>query len=104
MARKIIWSLPALQDLNDIYHYIKRDSVYYADKLIDEVIDKVDTLLDMPFRGRIIPELTDESIREIFIKQYRVIYKTTSDSITIHGVIHMARDFQTLWEQEKRAD
>jgi hypothetical protein len=35
-------------------------------------------------------------LREIFVKQYRVIYKIEEKQIVIHGVIHMSQDFEAL--------
>ena len=96
MVKPIIWSDFAIRDLREIYHYIRADSVFYADRLLDEIVSKAESLPPMPNRGRITPEFGDTSIREIFVKQYRVIYKVEEKRIVIHGVIHMARDFEVL--------
>jgi toxin ParE1/3/4 len=96
MVKPIIWSDFAIRDIREIYHYIRADSIFYADRLLDEIVSKVETLPPMPNRGRVTPEFGDSSIREIFVKQYRVIYKIEEERIVIHGVIHMARDFEAL--------
>ena len=37
----ITWSEYAIEDLELIHSYIAKDSVYYANKLVDKIIDKV---------------------------------------------------------------
>lgn len=101
MAREIIWSLPAIEDIESIYSFIKRDSAYYANKFIDELIDRVTLLVEMPSIGRIVPELDINNLREIFVKQYRIVYQIEEEQIVVHGVVHMARDFNALWLKER---
>ncbi len=101
MAKSIIWSRFAINDIRDIYHYIRSDSLFYADRLLDEIVEKAETLISFPHRGRMTPELHDTSIREIFVKQYRLIYKIEENRIVIHGVIHMARDLEALFGKEE---
>jgi len=96
MVKPIIWSDFAIRDIREIYHYIRADSVFYADRLLDEIVTKVESIPPLPNCGRITPEFGDSSIREIFVKQYRVIYKIEEKRIVIHGIIHMARDYETL--------
>ncbi len=48
------WSRPAKQDLKQIYEFISRDSKYYAQKVVLEIIDKSDTLNEFPFMGRVV--------------------------------------------------
>ena len=99
-TREVLWSTLALEDLNSVFEYIARDSQFYANRLIDEVIEKVNSIPDLPFRGRITPEYREETLREVFVKQYRIIYEVTERSVIVHGVIHMARDLESFWHKE----
>lgn len=38
------WSLPAKADLREIYDYIARDSMFYAIKVSNEIVDLSETL------------------------------------------------------------
>ena len=49
---EINWTELALQDLRDIYDYISKDSVFYADRYIDKLIERVDQLESNPKSGR----------------------------------------------------
>jgi plasmid stabilization system protein ParE len=51
------------------------------------------SLKKFPQRGRIVPELRDASVREIFVKQYRLIYEVRSNGIVILSFLHGARQF-----------
>lgn len=87
------WSLPAKTDLKQIHDYIAMDSRYYAKKVAQTIVEKAEDLLSFPELGRIVPEIGDAKVREIFVYSYRLIYEITSGGIEILGVIHGKRDF-----------
>jgi toxin ParE1/3/4 len=89
----VIWSEPAKRDLRHIFEYIARDSIFYAKKVVNIIVEKSMSLDSSPRRGRIVPEINDPDIREIFIYSYRLMYQITTDNIYILGVIHGKRDF-----------
>lgn len=56
-------------------------------------------------RGRVVPEIGNPNIREIFIKEYRLIYRIEESRVVILGLIHGKRDLKALWgREEKRGD
>lgn len=91
MDRKIIWSPRAAENLEDIYHYIAKDSRYYASLVVKRILDLVKTIPDQPLSGRIVPEYGDDSIREKFYSHYRIIYRIKDDVIEIAAIYHGAR-------------
>lgn len=90
----IIWSQPAREDLRLIHQYIAHDSKRYATRVIQDITDKVDTLLNLPRLGRVVPEIGEENVREISMYSYRIMYELIGDTIYIHGVIHKRRHFK----------
>jgi plasmid stabilization system protein ParE len=74
MARKIIWSFEATDDLKAIADYIAKDSAFYAAAFVQEIRDASRSLKELSERGRIVPELSNPNIRELFVKEYRLIY------------------------------
>ena len=88
MARVIIWSLRAAEDVQAIAAYITQDSEAYATSVIRKIIQKTRLLAEFPDIGRIVPEFGDESIREIFAYSYRIIYKVSPEEIVVTAVIH----------------
>ena len=59
------WSAPARDDLKQIHDYISKDSKYYARKVIQEIIAKTEKLIKHPEIGRIVPEVSNQNIREL---------------------------------------
>lgn len=88
---KIIWSDLAVDDLKSIHDYISKDSVSYADNMIERIINGVDQLEDFPQSGRIVPEFNDEKIRELILENYRIIYGIDDQFVSILRVHHAAR-------------
>jgi toxin ParE1/3/4 len=44
-------------------------------------------------RGRVVPELGDDLVRELFVKSYRLIYEIRADKVVILAFLHGARRF-----------
>jgi len=91
------WSEPAKEDLKAIYEYIAHDSPFYAQHVINQIIDKSEKLYDFKEIGRVVPELNDSNIREIFIYSYRIIFENIHDDTIILAVIHGRRDFNSTF-------
>lgn len=102
MARKVTWTEVAWSDLKEAADYIAKDSPHYAAAFVREVRDAARSLGYLAERGRIVPELDDPSIRELFVRSYRLIYQVTEQTAYIVGFIHGARDLWALWEREGR--
>ncbi len=102
MARKIIWSYEAIDDLEALAEYIARDSAFYAAAFVREIRDASRSLSEFSERGRIVPEFANPKIRELFVREYRLIYSAEGSRVVILGLIHGRRDLKRLWEKEKR--
>lgn len=89
----VIWSIPAKQDLKEIYDYIARDSKYYAEKVSQDIVEKSELLHKFPKIGRVVPEIGEANIREVIVYSYRLIYEVSSDKIEILTLIHCKQDF-----------
>lgn len=80
---KITWSLLAVERLENIYVYISEDDASAAQRLVNKIFKKVETLTKNPERGRIVPETNREEIREVFEGEYRIIYRIEPKKISI---------------------
>jgi toxin ParE1/3/4 len=92
----VIWSMPARNDLKQIYDYITKDSRYYATNVVENVISKAENLDEFPEIGRVVPEIGDKNVRELIIYSYRLIYELVSNDVQILAIIHGKRDFSSL--------
>ena len=87
------WSIPAKDDLKQIFEYIAKDSKFYANKVADEIVEKSEMLDKFPEMGRIVPEIEDSNIRELIVYSYRLIYEISAKKIEILALIHGKQDF-----------
>lgn len=87
----MIWSELALDDLKNIYDYISKDSIIYANRVIEKIILRIDQLENFPKSGRVVPELNNNSIRELIQNNYRIIYKVTTQEIFIVSIHHSSK-------------
>jgi plasmid stabilization system protein ParE len=97
MARKIIWTQIAWDDLEDIAEYISRDSANYAAAFVREIRTAARSLEKFSNRGHIVPEVKNPNIRELIIRSYRLIFQVTEKAVFILGLVHGARDLAGLW-------
>ena len=88
MAFKLEWSLQAIEDIEAIASFIEKDSKIYAKSVVSKIYDKSNILTDFPKIGRVVPELNDENVREIFVYNYRIIYNIKEDAILIISIVH----------------
>ncbi|HMO52352.1 MAG TPA: type II toxin-antitoxin system RelE/ParE family toxin [Kiritimatiellia bacterium] len=89
----VVWTDPAVSDLDCIHEYISRDAEVYADALVQDLFDAVDRLESFPLSGRVVPELNDNTTREVIVGSYRIIYDVSDETIRILSVLHGARQF-----------
>ncbi|AWY00429.1 plasmid stabilization protein [Marinomonas primoryensis] len=85
---QIIWTEPALNNLNDIAEYIAVSNPYAARQLVESVFSKVQRLEQFPDSGRIPEEISTLNYREIVVNPCRVFYKVDNDSVYI---LHLLR-------------
>lgn len=57
----------------------------------------------MSDRGRVVPELDDAVTREIFVRDFRLMYEVSSVHVFIVAFVFGARDFET-WRQQRQAE
>jgi toxin ParE1/3/4 len=91
MARLIIWSRRATEDLQEIAEYIAQDSEHYAKSVVRTILKKTHLLAEFPLIGRVVPEFSNDSLREIFAYSYRIIYQVKADEIDVAAIIHGKR-------------
>jgi toxin ParE1/3/4 len=96
MDYKLIWSPQAIEDIQAIAEYIARDSTIYAETTVEQIFQAPERLVQFPKLGRVVPEKNDESIREIFVFQYRIIYEILVSEIHVLTVVHGKRIIDDL--------
>ncbi|KPH92965.1 plasmid stabilization protein [Pseudoalteromonas porphyrae] len=91
---EIIWTSPALNDLNDIAEYISLSNIDAAKKLTQKVFDKISRLEEQPESGKRPLELSNLNYREVHANPCRIFYKVDSDKVYILHVMRQERDLR----------
>lgn len=85
---EVRWTKTALTDLEEIGDFIAKDSVRYADLTVSKLFESPNILEKNPRAGKVVPELNNESIRQLVRGSYRIIYHLFDENqieiLTVH--------------------
>lgn len=91
MVQKITWSAEAEKNLREVKEYIEKDSLYYAERFVHQIYDKIAILLQHPEFGKPVSKHGDIVLRRILHKSYRIIYFLRNETAYIVAIFHQAR-------------
>jgi toxin ParE1/3/4 len=89
---QIIWTEPALNDVDDIAQYIALSNPAAAQSLVKRIFDKVERLVDHPESGRIPAEIDYLNYREVIVNPCRVFYKIKDSGVYILFVMRQEQE------------
>lgn len=92
----VIWTPRARADLKTIHDYIVNDSPQNAKKIVQGMINKAETLMNLPNLGKVTPEMQDPQIREISAYSWRIIYHQRQGKIFVLTIVHKRRQFSNV--------
>jgi toxin ParE1/3/4 len=87
----LIWTAPALDDLDHIASWIALENERAASELVRRVLDAVERLARFPASGRRVPEAPSTPYREVIVPPCRVIYRRGGRRILIVHVVRSER-------------
>jgi plasmid stabilization system protein ParE len=94
MAR-INWTDEAQNWLRDIFDYIASDNPEAAAKVVGDIYERAQVLIQFPRIGHRYEGISDREVRILLYGHYRIAYLMKSDEeIDILGVFHGALDIQ----------
>ncbi|MCS5562985.1 MAG: type II toxin-antitoxin system RelE/ParE family toxin [Oleiphilaceae bacterium] len=91
---EVIWTEPALQELDAIAEYIALDNPAAASDLVQQVFDKTTRLEDFPQSGRIPPELPNSVYREVVVPPCRIFFREDEQRVLILYVMREERQLR----------
>ena len=91
---QLVWAPQAIRDVEAIRAHVAGDSAHYADLVVERLVAAVERLQNHPRSGPVVPELVDDSIREVIHGNYRIVYRLRDDAVEIATVFHGARSFR----------
>ncbi len=90
---QIIWTEPALTDLDEIAEYIAFSNLVAASGLVSEVFAKVQRLEQFPKSGKVALEIPELGYREVVVPPCRVFYRLEQD---VAYIVHVCREERSL--------
>ena len=94
-----VLSPDALQDLKDIWDFIRNDSAEAADKVVDAIFTACEGLAAMPNKGHRREDFTSSDVRFWPVFSFHVIYRPQTNPLQIVGIVHGARDVPEVLRQ-----
>jgi toxin ParE1/3/4 len=91
---QVVWTEPALNDLDEIAEYIALDKPDAARKLVKAIFESTKRLKDFPESGRQPPELPDTQYREIVVGPCRVFYRADKRIVYILYIMRSERELR----------
>ena len=97
---EVIWTDNALEDLDEIGEYIANDSIRYAEKTVGDLFFSTEILESHPKAGPVVPELSNKSIRQLIVGNFRIVYqimnKSRIDVLTVHRTSRIIENTMNL--------
>jgi toxin ParE1/3/4 len=93
--RAVVWSQTARDCLDEILGSVAARSPERASRLLDAFDREASSLATLSERGRVVPEIRLERVREIFVQPYRLMYEINADEVRILAILHQAMDFKS---------
>jgi len=84
---KIVWLKEAIENLSEIELYIAQDSPTRAREFREYLRERSEVISQNPYIGRIVPEFANPQIRELLLKNYRLVYRIVDEKAEILTVI-----------------
>jgi toxin ParE1/3/4 len=98
-VREVVWAESACDALDSVVGYIAQDSQRAAAQVLEEALRAGGNLATFAERGRVVPELNDPAIREVFVHNYRLQYEVGEARVLVVAFLHGARDF-AAWKTQ----
>jgi toxin ParE1/3/4 len=90
---EVIWTDPALDQLEEIAEYVALDKPHAASNLVKAIFSSVDRLELFPQSGHEPPELPDSIYRELYVRPCRIFYRNEDGLVLI---LHVMREERQL--------
>lgn len=80
---RVVWTDRAKARLRQIHRYIAQDQPLNADRVVDQLTQRVAQLAEHPRSGRVVEKYQRDDLRELIDAPYRIIYLILAERIDI---------------------
>ena len=78
-------------DLDEIWDFIRLDSLDGADRLIEEILSTISGAVSFPNQGHKRPDLTQRPPRFLLVREYLIAYAPEENPLWVVAVLHGRR-------------
>jgi toxin ParE1/3/4 len=100
MAR-LIWTEPALTDLNEIAEYIALENTGAAKALVRNVFSTVERLERHPQSGKVLDELPNSRYRQVVAGPCRIFYRYSRNEVLVLHVMRSERQLRNFLLEDR---
>ena len=79
----IRWTDRAVADLIAIGDYIAHDNPGAARAWVERLRQRAHAASELPNSGRVVPEIARSDVREVFVRNYRIVYRVIPNEIVV---------------------
>lgn len=97
--KQLNWTDRAVEDLVNVWRHIARDNVSAANRIFGEIEDRCELLPGNPYLGRSRDDVSP-GMRAFVHGNYVIYYLVTEDEIAIIRILHGARKYEDLFDDE----
>jgi len=90
---RVIWAPRAIARAAEIAEYIAADRPAAAERWVQRLFAKAATLQRQARRGRKVPELDRDDVRQVQYGKYRIIYRIDLKRVVVLTVRHSRREW-----------
>jgi addiction module RelE/StbE family toxin len=97
--RSVLWTEVAVRDLERLADRLHEAAPLRAEKILDRIISRGESLATLSHRGRTPPELrsiADRTWLEVIEAPWRILYRVVEDTVEIHAVLDGRRDLRDI--------
>jgi toxin ParE1/3/4 len=98
---RLIWTEPALADLEAVADYIALDNPAAACRLVQRVFDNVERLKRFPTSGKHPSEIPRSPYREVVVTPCRIFYRVEADAVFVLYVMRAERLLRRFLLEER---
>ena len=89
---KVTWAPLAEGQVAEAFAYIAAERPAAALRWFERIVAATESLSELPDQGRMVREAQRQSVRELLVEPYRVVYFRGDDGLLILTVQHERRD------------
>jgi len=97
--RSVVWTEIAARDLERLAVRLAEAAPLRAERILDRIISRGESLATLSHRGRTPPELrpiADRTWLEVIEAPWRILYRVVETTVEIHAVLDGRRDLRDI--------